>query len=208
MTSRGLISLGDQSFQFARGRQGNPPKPPRGRPPWLSEPVTVRKVDENSTAQSVTNSNSETTISSLTLPALILSSTGAARLSATGTVDKNTGGGETVTLRLKVADESSTSTVLATSGINLGNSTDPHAWLMETLFLGKQPGINRSWGLLDVAGAGASATLTPSTFSAVGFSTMGLDETEQWTISITAQMSAASTSFTVTRQASILEGVN
>lgn len=205
---RGLISLSNQSFAFTGGRQTRDPRPPHGDDPWYSDPVTVRKVDENSTAETATNSSTENTISSLTLPALILSSTGAARLSATGTVNKNSGGSETVTFRLKAADDSSTSTVLATTTINLGNSTDPHAWMLEALFLGKQPDVNRGWGMIDIAGAGAGGTLTPSTFSAVGFSTMGLDEGEQWTISITAQMSAASTNFSVTRQVSILEGVN
>jgi hypothetical protein len=62
--------------------------------------------------------------------------------------------------------------------------------------------------MLDIGMAGAGATLTPSTFSSVGFSTMGLDESEQWTIVVTAQMSVASTAFTTVGQGAILEGVN
>ena len=208
MTARGLISLATNPGNFSWGRSVRDPKPPSGNIPWYSDNVTVRKVDENSTAQTVTNSNSETTVASLTLPALTLSSTGAARLSATGTVDKNTGGGETVTFRVKLADQTTTTTVLATSGVNVANSTGTHAWLLEALVLGKQPTVNRAWGLLDISIAGAGASLLPSTFSSVGFSTLGLDETEEWTVTITAQMSAASTSFSVARQVAILEGMN
>ena len=181
-------------------------RPPGGDYPWYANPVVVRKVDENSTAITVSNTMTETTIHSLTLPALTLASTGAARLSATGTIDKNTAG--TATFRLKIADDSSTATVLATSGVSPATSTNPHAWSLEALLVGKQPGINRAWGVLDVAQAGAGATLKPSTYSSVGFSTMGLDETNQWTVEITVQLSAASTALSVTGQVAILEGVN
>ncbi len=204
MTGRGLVR-GSGSIGFA-GARIRDPRPPGGNEPWYAEPVTVRKVDENSTAQTSINTTAEVTVSSLTLPALVLSSTGAARLSATGTINKNTAG--TVTFRIKVADQSSTDTVLATSGVTVDSSTDPHAWMIEALFLGKQPSVNRGWGIIDIASAGAGGTLKPSTFSAVGFSTMGLNEADAWTVSITAQMSAASTGFSVTRQVSVLEGVN
>ena len=205
MTSRGLISLGSNPGNFA-WTTARDPRAPNGGSPWYPNDVTVRKVDANSTAQTVTNSTSETTVASLTLPALTLSSTGAARLSATGTVSKNTAGN--VTFRVKVADQSSTATVLATSAIAVGSSTAAHAWLLEALMLGKQPGVSRAWGLLDISAAGAGASLLPSTFSSVGFSTMGLDETEEWVVSVTAQMSAASTALSVTRQAALLEGMS
>ncbi len=206
--TRGLISLSNQEFGFTGNRDIRDPKPPRGEIPWFNPNVTVRKVDENSTAISVNNDSSETTIATMTLPALILASTGAARLTAYGTVNKDTGGGETVTFRLKLADQSSTSTVLATAGINAGNSTDTHAWYLESMFLGKQPNINRVGGIFDMSVAGGGAELLASTFSAIGFSTLGLDEADEWTVSITAQMSAASASFTVTREFAVLEGVN
>jgi len=165
-----------------------------------------KKVDENSTAISVTNDTTETTIATLTLPALTLSSTGAARLSATGTLDKNTAG--TYTMRVKLADQSSTDTVLETTAFTPASSTDEHPWAMEAWFLGKQPNVNRSWGVMDVGGAAASGILAPTTYSVVGWSTSGLDESEEWTVSITVQMSAASTALSASRQVAILEAVN
>ena len=208
MTARGLISVGRRAYNFAGGLISGPdPQPPSGSPPWYSAPVTVRKVDENSTATSVTNTASETTIATMTLPALTLSSTGAARLSAVGTIKSSTTVGN-FTLRVKVADDSSTSTVLASSGISFSTSTSLRAWTMESWLLGKQPNINRAWGVLDISQPGAGASLLPTTFSAFGFSTLGLDETETWTVSITAQMSAASTALAITREVSILEGIN
>jgi hypothetical protein len=203
---RGLIRLTDLDAAALGGGRVRTPRPPRGDIPWYADSVTVRKVDENSTATTVSNSNSETTIASLNLPALVLSSTGAARLSVTGTVDKAVSG--TVTFRVKAADDSITTTVLATSGVDPSTSASPHPWGMEVLFLGKQPNVNRSWGFMDVGVAKPGGTLAPSTYSSVGFSTMGLDETDEWTISITAQMSAASTAFSVTRQVAILEALN
>lgn len=209
--TRGLIHISNQDAAGGFGGRGRVrlPRPPGGDDPWYSDPVTVRKVDANSTATTVTNTGTETTISSLTLPSLILATTGAARLTSYGTVGKNTGGAETVVFRLKVADQSgSTETVLSTTSVNLGTSTALHPWGLEVMFLGKQPSVNRVGGIMDIGTAGAGASLLASTYSSVGFSTMGLDETDEWTVYLTAQMSAASTAFSVTRQFSVLEGVN
>ena len=203
--SRGLISLSNQVYTFSGGR-GAPAKPPTGLPPYYPGDVTVRKVDENSTAISYNSDTAETTIATLTLPALILASTGAARLSAVGTLDKNTGG--TYTIRVKAADQTSTATVLATSAFTVASDANEHAWTLEAWFLGKQPSENRTWGVFDASVAGTRGTLSPSTFSTLGWSTSTLDETEEWTITITAQMSAASASLGVSRQVAILEGMN
>lgn len=203
MTDVIRLSDKDGSFGFLRGQ---PPRPPNGGPPWYSANVTVRKVDENSTAQTVTGTVTETTIASLDLPALTLASTGAMRLSATGIITQGTTQG--VTFRIKAADDTITDTVLATTAIKPASSTSPHAWGIEFLILGKQPSVNRGWGYIDIATAGAGGTFKPSTYSAVGFSTMGLDETEEWTISITAQLTGATTGLAVTRQVAILEAMN
>ena len=205
MTGRGLIRLSDSS-KFPGSLGPRDPRPPGGTVPWYAEGVTVRKVDANSTAVSVSNTTTETEIANLDLPALVLSTTGAARLSLTGTLDQNTAGN--TTFRLKVADSASTGIVFATSGVSTTSSTSSHPWGMEFLFLGKQPSVNKSWGYVDVGVAAGGGSLTPSTYSSVGFSTMGFDETDAWTISITAQMSVASTALSVTRQAAVLEAIN
>lgn len=202
--SRGLVHLSDGNYGF--GLTNRDPRPPGGSIPWYAEGVTVRKVDENSTAVSVTNTTTETTIANLDLPALTLTSTGVMRMSATGTILNNSTNG--VTIRIKAIDDVTTDTVLASTSIKPAASGSPHAWGVEFFVLGKQPGVNRGWGYLDVATAGAAGTLKPSTYSAVGFSTMGLDETDEWSITITAQMSAATTAMTVTRQVAILEALN
>lgn len=199
----GLIHLGNQIYNLRNTRAA---RPPGGDRPWYSESVTVRKVDENSTAITATNTASETTLASMTLPALTLYSTGAARISAVGTMSKNTAG--TYTIRVKLADQSSTATVLATTAFTPASSTSEHAWGLEAWLFGKQPTENRSWGVFDVSVAGSRGTMSPSTFSVLGWSTSSLDETEEWTVSITAQMSAASTALSVSRQVAILEGIN
>lgn len=165
-----------------------------------------QKVDENSTAVTVVNDSAQTTIATMTLPALMLASTGAARMTAVGHIDKNTAG--TVTIRVKLADSASTQTVLETTAFTVADSASEHAWAMETWFLGKQPNQNRSWGVFDVSVAGARGTLSPSTYSTLGWSTSSLDEGDQITVSITAQISVADPSLGVTRQVAILEAVN
>ncbi len=201
--ARGLISISNQVY----GRFSRDPTPPSGPPPWYADAMTVRKVDENSTAISVSNTTTETTIATMTLPALTLTSTGAARLSATGTIQSSTTVG-TFTVRVKMADGASTETVLATSGISFSTSNSLRPWLLEAWVLGKQPNVNRAWGGIEIGAAGSGASLLPSTYSAVGFSTMGLDETDPWTVSMTVQMSTASAALTMTREVSILEAIN
>ncbi len=165
-----------------------------------------QKVDENSTAVTVVNDSAETTIATMTLPALMLASTGAARMTAVGTFDKNVAG--TYTMRVKLADSASTATVLETTAFTPANSASEHAWAMETWFLGKQPNENRSWGVFDVSVAGTRGIMSPSTFSALGYSTSTLDEGDQLTVSITVQMSVADPSLGASRQVAILEAVN
>ena len=117
----GLISISNQIYAFTgAGRRRPDPDPPTGERAFPPPGMANQKVDENSSAITVSNDSSETTIATLTLPALTLSSTGAARLSATGTFDKNTGG--TYTIRVKVADQSSTDTVLETTAFTLTSS--------------------------------------------------------------------------------------
>jgi hypothetical protein len=163
-------------------------------------------VDENSTAITVTDSTTETALATLTLPALTISSAGAARISAVGVINANSTG--SVIFKVIVSDDSLTATVLQTTGIQVASSANPHPWVLEGWFVGKQPNQNRAWGDLSVGKAAVGASLAPSTYSSVGFSTMGLDETETWTVEVSAKMSSASTSYSVTGHVAILEGIN
>lgn len=199
-----------RNYLRSAGVPGRPPKfprPPRGRPEYYTDPVAVRTVDENSTAFTLSNSASETAVASLTLPANALDSTGGARLSAFGSIQNTTSAGGTVTLRVKWQDGSGTTTVAATSGIVCSTSTGGRAWELQLTSLGNATLVNTHWGYVDVSSPG-TGTVRPSTYTGVANSTTALDETDQITVTVTAQLSAASSSFSLTRRSAVLEVLN
>ena len=196
---------GGSFFPSGPGARSRGPKPPHGIPDYTF-PMASQKVDENSTAISVTNSAAETTIATLAVPALTIRSEGATRLSAAGTVSNSLVAAGTVTFRLKASVTGSTSTVLATSGIVCSTSTSSRKWALDEIMFGNDTNVQTHWGGLDVSAASAG-TLPPSTFSSVGYSTSGLAETEIITLRLTAQMSAASTGFSVVRESAVLEAI-
>lgn len=195
---------GGSFFPSGPGKRIRGPKPPHGIPDY-TYPMASQKVDENSTALTVTNSASETTVATLTVPALTIRNQGATRLSAMGTVTNSTDTGGAVTFRLKASDGTST-TVLATTAVACSTSANQRTWTLDEIMLGNDSNVQTHWGEFDLSAA-STGTLPPSTFTGVGSSTSGLDETAQITLTVTAQMSVGSTGFSVTRESAILEAV-
>ena len=181
------------------------PKPPHGSPPY-TYPMASQKIDGNSTAIEVINSASETTVASVTVPALTIRSQGMTRLSAAGTVTNTTDTGGGVTFRVKAAVTGSTSTVLATTAVACSTSGESRKWVLEEWMFGNDANTQTHWGQFDLSAA-STGTLPPSTFSGNGYSTGGLDETVEITLSVTAQMSVGSTGFSVVRESAVLEAV-
>jgi hypothetical protein len=201
------INIGSGQFAgSARITWGRRVRPPRGGPVYTADPVVMRLLDGNSTAVSANDTNAETTIANVSIPALALSSTGGVRLTASGTIANSGVAGGTVTFRVKLTDESATQTVLATSGIVCSTSTSLRRWVLESIVMGSQPTVQKAWGFLQVSQPSAN-TFAPVSAQVVGYSGASRDETDQISMTVTAQPSAASLNFTVTRQAAYLEGL-
>ena len=77
-------------------------KPPKGTALFFAVPMALRKVDELVVTTTVTNSTAETSLGTMTLPAVTLTSQGAAAFLMAGTVLNTTNAGGTVRLRSKI----------------------------------------------------------------------------------------------------------
>lgn len=204
MTDRIRITNRIYSYPGPGGRQVSPP---RGDPVFFVLPVASRRLDENSTTISVTNTTAETTVATLTMPALTISSTGAARFMAAGTISNTGVAGGTVTLRAKIDDGNGATTIAETSGIVCSTSTSLRRWNLHTYLAAKVANGQACWGFVDVSVASNSRT-APSTYTGVTWSTAAQSDNLPITITVTAQLSAASTAFTLSREFALLEGVN
>lgn len=125
---------------------------------------------------------------------------------ASGTIKNTAVAGGAVTFKVKAADTAGTSIVLATSAIVCSTDVDTRKWSLEAIMFGSATNVQSHWGILDVSVATA-VTMPASTFSAVGQSGSSLDETDIINVTITAQLSAASTGFSVVRESAIFEAI-
>lgn len=180
-------------------------RPPKGDPVYSAEPVVVRLIDTNSTAVLINNASTEAVIVNMTIPALSLSSTGGVRLTASGFAINTAVASGKATFRVKMNDGVS-QTILASSGLDCSTGDNPRRWQVEVIVQGKQPGFQRNWGFLHLS-APSGNTLAPVGSQVVGYSTSTRDETNEITLTVTAQLSAASTGFRLAREAAFLEGI-
>jgi hypothetical protein len=200
------IEIGSVARSGAKvGDFARPFRPPKGPPVYSAEPMVVQVLDTNSTAITISNSPTETVIANVTIPALTLSSTGGVRLTAAGWVQNTAITGGTARWRVKI-DDGTNQTVLATSSIDCSTSANLRRWQLEAIVMGKQPTYQRNWGFLNVSSPSTN-TFSPLGTSVVGYSTSNRDETKQITMTITAQLSASSTGFSLAREAAFLEGL-
>ena len=193
--------LGGSFFPSGPGTKIRGPKPPHGLPPW-KYPVASQKIDSNSTTYTATDSSTENTISSMTIPALALQGEGATRLTATGVIQNSTTTGGTVTFKVKL----DATTVMETSGIVCSTDASPRKWALEVMTLGNAPNVQTHWGTLGVS-VPSTHVMADTSWAGAGSSTSGLSELSPITATVTAKMSAASTSFTVTRTGAVLEAI-
>jgi len=199
------IRITNRIYGYPGGRQV---VPPRGDPVFFVLPVASRRLDENSTTITAVNSTAETTVATLTMPALTIASTGAARFMAAGKITNTAVAGGTVTFRAKLDDGSgSPAVVMETSGIVCSTDNNPRRWALETYLAAKITNGQSVWGFLDVSAPSTRAT-APSAYTGVTYSTAAETDSTPITITITAQLSAASTGFSVSREFALLEGVN
>lgn len=182
-------------------------KPPHGPPIFYALAVASRRLDENSTTVTVTNSTVETVLASLTMPAQTLTSTGAARFTAVGAVSNTTVAGGTVKFRAKLSDGTSTAVVAETSGLVASTSTGLRTWAVEGYVMNKIANGQAVWTWLDMSNP-TSQTNTPVDVATVGYSTAAMTDTTSITLTVTGQLSSPSTGFTVDRKVALLEGIN
>ena len=192
-------------FHSGNGKTAKGPTPPHGNPRYTF-PVATRSIDTNSTATTVSNTTTETVVIDVDLPALTIRSKGATRLAAAGTIFNSAAASGTVTYRVKVDDGGGDTTVLATSGIVCSTSTGTRSWVLDAVMFGNGNSIQTHWGVYELSEA-STGNMPPVATSVVGYSTSGIDETNAINMTVTAQMSAASTGFTVVRESAILEAV-
>lgn len=209
--ARSLLRQSDRTFRGSSfittgpGRVAPGITPPHGIPDYTF-PMATRKIDSNSTAINVVNSSVETTIVDVSAPALTIRNEGGTRLMASGTITNTLVAGGTVTFKVKVADTSGTSVVLATSAIVCSTDVDTRKWALEAIMFGNATNLQTHWGVLDVSVATA-VTMPASTFQSVGYSGSSLDETDPLNVTVTAQLSVASTGFNVVGESAIFEAI-
>ena len=187
------------------GHVGPGVSPPRGTPSY-TVPMANQKIDSNSTDVDITNSTSETTIADVSAPALTVRNEGATRFLASGTILNKAIAGGTVIFKVKAADTLGTTTVLATSAVVCSTDTELRKWDIEAVMYGNATNVQTHWGSLNVSAA-STATLSPSTFLGNGYSTSGLVETDIINVTMTAQLSGASTGFNITRESALFEAI-
>ena len=168
--------------------------------------MTVRKVDDQSSSTSVSNTVAETAIGSMALPVWGLQTTGGMRFGFGGTI-LNTTATATLTFRGKLAQTGgSTFTVLESSAIALTTSTKPRFWWCGGTVLANGTASQKIWGGVQITHP-STRKLAPGAYAAIGLSTAGVDQSLVVIASVTAQFSAASANLSVTREFSVLESV-
>jgi hypothetical protein len=165
-----------------------------------------QKIDSNSTDVDITNSSTEAIIADVDAPPLTIRNEGATRFMATGTILNKAIAGGTIIFKVKAADTFGTTTVLATSAVVCSTDLELRKWDVEAVMFGNATNAQTHWGSLNVSVA-SSASLPPSTFLGNGYSTSGLAETDTINVTLTAQLSAASTGFNIIRESALFEAI-
>lgn len=187
------------------GRTGSGTSPPRGTPSY-TVPMANQKIDSNSTDVDITNSTAEATIADVDAPPLTIRNEGATRFMASGTILNKAVAGGTVIFKVKAADSFGTTTVLATSAVVCSTDDELRKWDVEAIMFGNATNSQTHWGSINVSAA-STGTLVPSTFLGNGYSESGLVETDTLNVTLTAQLSGASTGFNITRESALFEAI-
>ena len=193
--------LGGSKFGSGPGTFLIGPKPPQGNPGYTF-PMANQKIEVNSTAVTANDSSTENVLADVTIPALSMSNEGAVRLLAQGTITNTTDTGGTVTFKVKL----DTTTVMQTSGIACSTSASPRNWVMEVVTLGNASNVQTTWGTLGVSAA-STQLMADTEYMGAGVSNSTLSELAAIDATITAQMSAGSTGFSVVQNSAILESI-
>lgn len=184
-------------------------KPPRGSAVFFAEPMSLRKVDEKTNTTTVTNSTAETTLGSFTVPALVLFNKGAAAVSVAGTVLNDTTAATTLRLKAKLIIGGSTVTFADSTAINLPVSITPRSWGLDGMVVGTTLSTQlRTWSELRVS-APSTARVAPAAYAGYGYSQAIVpNSSNQSTITVTGQLSTASTDFSASVDVGTLWQVN
>ena len=184
-------------------------KPPRGTAVFFQTPMTVRKVDEKVATTTITDTTTETILASMTLPAVTLTSQGAAAMTVSGTFLNQSTATESIRLRGKIEIGGSTLTFAETTGITCSTSTSLRSWAFTAGLIGSTLSTElRSWS--DITMSAPSTSLTPvstSLYNGYGLVTVP-NSSSQSIFTLSGQLSTASTDLTITANAGTLLQVN
>lgn len=181
-------------------------KPPRGPQLFFLHDMSVRRVDEMRSTVTVQSTTAQTTLDTLTVPALSLTGGGAVRLNAVGTVVNTSQAGGTVRLRAKLVIGGSTVTLLETPAIALSTSIASRVWGVEVGAIGSTLSTQlRGWSWAAL-GTASTQTTPPTTWVGQGYRTIVVpNTTSQASLRVTAQLSHSSTKMRLTAEAMTLE---
>ncbi len=166
----------------------------------------VSILDRDLDQVTVSNTTTETSIYSFSIPANTLGATGGIRLSLGGDgLNNDPLGTGTLKVRVKLGGV----TVLVTEAMDLTNSADAFKLALQVWLLNSATGAQKWSAKLDINTGPASFTASLGdavfAFHAVGHVSSSIDTTSAQTLDITVEWSAASTNHSLSKELAVLE---
>lgn len=167
-----------------------------------------RKVNQLTTPTTVRNSSVENLLFELPAPSYALGLNGALRMEAAGTILNTSASTGRVTLKVKLSTSTGTGgTVIGeTSTLLVSTSNNDRHWTAQANILEPSTGDQYNWSRIDVSSP-TTRTAGLSTAAYVGWSTAAVDESVPIYVKMTAELSTASTNFTLIGGAAWIEAV-
>ena len=170
--------------------------------------MTVRKVNHLTTPTTVRNSSVENLLFELSVPAYGLQTFGGIRMTAAGTILNTSASTGRITLKVKLSTSTGTggTIIAATTTVPCTTSANSRYWLARSDILAPATSAQTGWSNIDIS-VPTAGTAGLSTASYVGLSTAALVETGVVYVKMTAELSTASTNFTLVGKSAWIEAV-
>jgi hypothetical protein len=152
----------------------------------------VIKLSANTTTATVTNTTTETALTSITLPSYLLDEGRAVRSWAMGSLTAASTGSVTVSSYIKSSTSTGFGTQLASAVLSPTTSANPRWWGFESSIVAATTAAQRHQTRIKYTAA-STALMPPSTVDLSRYSTSGISHAKAMVLTVTAQWSAAST---------------
>ena len=169
--------------------------------------MTVRKVGQLVTPTTIRDSSVENLLFELPVPAYGLETFGGIRMTAAGTILNTSASTGRITLKVKLSTSTGTTgTILAkTTTVPCTTSANSRFWMVRSDILAPSASAQTGWTSIDITSPSTGSGL--STASYVGLSTAAMVETGVVYVKMTAELSTASTNFTLVGKSAWIESV-